>query len=167
MASKALQAAAIEGDVRLYEAYLRAYRAAKNPNVKYQLLSALAHFRDPKLLQRTLLLAISDEVRSQDTGRVIGDVLRSRAGGDIGWTFLKQNWDAVYKKIPWGGVGFIVTSAGSICNLTRRDELRDFMKERRVREATRATASTAERITSCVEFRDLQQQNLSSWIEQR
>jgi aminopeptidase N len=164
IASTALQIAAIEGDARLYDALLQGYRTAKLPNVRSQFRGALEEFRDPRLVRRTLELALTDEVRSQDAGGVIASVLRNPAGNDIAWDFVKRNWEAIYRRIPFGAAGMILGSAGATCDPARAEEIRRFASERNLREASRATAAAAERIANCAEFRALQQESLERWL---
>ena len=164
ISSTALSLAAIEGDKKLYEAFLRAYRSAKNPSTRTQIVSALTDFRDPELVRRTLELALSDEVRTQDASGVIAGVLRTPAANDVAWEWVKSNWEAVYKKVPFGAAGSILGAAGSSCDPARAAEIAQFAKERNLRETSRAVASASERIAACAEFKALQQPSLAKFF---
>jgi puromycin-sensitive aminopeptidase len=64
---------------------------------------ALTRSTDPKLLIRTLELALSDEVRPQDSITVIGGVLINPHGTDLAWNFIKDNWQLLEERYGEGG----------------------------------------------------------------
>ena len=97
MAGGAFALAALNGDTAFYDRVMAATKNPKSPELYYTYLFTLPRFSDPKLLQRTLDFAISPEVRSQDSLRVITTVMRNPAGRDLAWDFVRSHWDAVAK----------------------------------------------------------------------
>ena len=166
IAARAMQIAAIEGDKKLYDAYLRTYRATTDPAVRSRIIAALPAFRDPALLQRTLQLALTDDVRSQDLAALLGGAIGNRGNSEMAWRFVTENWTAIARKLPPGHAGRVIAAAsGAFCDPRWAGEVRNFAKD--IKEARQATAQTIERIENCAELRDLQSDNLNSWLSSR
>ncbi len=162
------RSAAIGGDAKLYDAYLSAFRSSTDPNEKGRFLTLLGAFRDPALLRRTLDLVLTDEVRSQDMAGVLSSVIGNPAGGDLGWRFVKENWDAIAKKLPPGHAGRIISAASTLsCDSAAAAELKQFVAEHQIKEARQATAQAIDRIAACADVRRMQQPNLTQWLANR
>src|SRR5207302_978616 len=75
---------------------------------KVRLLLALTKTRDAGLLQETLRRSLTDAVRSQDAVLVITNVATSRPslGRDLAWSFVKKNWDELYRLYSESGFLF-------------------------------------------------------------
>src|SRR5262249_15248248 len=71
VAKRRLNGPARYGDETLCERYVAAMRNMSSPEQYYNVGGALAEFRGPKIVERVLQLGISDEVRSQDSARLI------------------------------------------------------------------------------------------------
>lgn len=56
-------------------------------------LQSLASATDPALLRRTLDMALSPKVRTQDGPSLIAAVAANRVGAPLYWEFCKNNWD--------------------------------------------------------------------------
>ena len=67
-------------------------KSPKSPELYYTYLFTLAQFGDPKLLERTLELAISPDVRSQDALQLVSAVMGNPAGEKVTWDFIRQHW---------------------------------------------------------------------------
>ncbi|HVA74261.1 MAG TPA: M1 family metallopeptidase [Acidimicrobiales bacterium] len=74
------------------------YRANDNPQEKLRFLYALSEARQPDLIERTLVLAGSDEVRAQDAPFLIGSVLAHPGATRAAWTWIEANWDLLNER---------------------------------------------------------------------
>jgi puromycin-sensitive aminopeptidase len=83
-----------------YEVFLEARKTAKTPQEQLRYLYALADFRDAVLLDRTLELALTDEVRPQHVPMIYIRAVTNRDHGERAWRFLKEHWDEIVKRIP-------------------------------------------------------------------
>lgn len=73
---------------------------AKDPSEKERNLVALTYARQPELRQQTLDLVLQPSVRSQDALTLLSGVaLRSNAAAHAAWSFLQENWMALYEKL--------------------------------------------------------------------
>jgi puromycin-sensitive aminopeptidase len=88
LASVVVGLAARDGDVALYECYLERKRgAATDPQEEQRFLLALAAFEVPELIERTLALALGNEVRSQDRTFLLAGLLGRRSSRLSAWGF--------------------------------------------------------------------------------
>ncbi len=96
LASVVVGVAGRPGDADLYERYLECKRAAAaDPEEEQRFLFGLTAFEDPALVQRTLGLSTTDEVRAQDRAHVIARLLGQRASRMLAWAFVRDRWAEV------------------------------------------------------------------------
>jgi aminopeptidase N len=165
LASEALPIAAWNGDAALYDQLVDRMKAARTPEEYYIYQSTLTQFSDPKLLQRALDLALTDDIRSQDKLFVISGVMQSPAGERLGWDFSKAHWDEIEKVGGGFGGGVIVQSTSSFCDAGLRDEVRDFFTAHPVPMAQRGLKQSLERINYCVDLKMQQGSQLAAWLD--
>ena len=84
-----------DGDSALYERFLERKRAsaADDPEEEERFLYALASFEAPALVERTLALTFSDDVRPQDRAFVLSRMLGARASRHAAWAFVRDGWN--------------------------------------------------------------------------
>ena len=164
LAGPAMEIAASHGDAALYDRLLANMKKTKIPEVYYRYLSGLTEFQDPALLQRTLQLALSPTVRSQDTPLVLAQVFRNPAGRQLAWDFVGSHWPEVKQKTSlWGGM-IVVRSAAAFCSPQAHKQVQDFFTQHPLPAAQRTFRQTLEQIDACVSFKSAQQPNLAAWL---
>lgn len=166
LAARAFPIAARNGDAALYDRLSAALKTAGPPSLYYRYLTTLAEFRDPSLLNRTLQLALSPEVRSQDTPLLLAGVLDNPAGRQVAWDFIQTHWQQVTQKTSIFGGAILVRASGVFCDSQRRAQVQQFFAEHSVPEAQRSLQQSLEEIDSCIAFRSAQQPDLASWLTQ-
>ena len=164
MAGGAFALAALNGDSAFYDRVMAATKNPKSPELYYTYLFTLPRFSDPKLLQRTLDFAISPEVRSQDSLRVITTVMRNPAGRDLAWDFVRSHWDAVAKAGGPFASAAVVGATSVFCDTGMRDQVMEFFSTHKVAAAERTYKQSIERINNCVDFKSQQEPQLASWL---
>ena len=110
-----LQLAVKHGGVEEYEKVLHIFHTAELHVDKLKALRALCASTDEELLQRTLKMGLSDEVRSQDFFYLYGPVSSTSIGRPLAWQFLQDHWEELMAKLD--GTGFII--ARVIGDITR------------------------------------------------
>ncbi len=100
-----------------YGQFLDRFKHARTPQDEQRYLYALAGFRQPELLSRTLELAINGEVRSQDAPFLVRSLLGSLYGRALAWDFVKQHWETMARQYPgsayrrmWEGITTLVSA---------------------------------------------------------
>ena len=161
-----LRTAAAGGDAALYERYVaQLAKTRSTPEEYYRFLNALAWFRDPALVRRTLEMALSAEVRSQDAPTLIGLLLSTQESQDQAWTFVKSQWAALTEKLGvFQGIPSIVGSLGGFCSTERAAELRDFFAKNPVPPAARALQQSLERVESCASLDARESAPFARWL---
>jgi len=160
-----LRAAASGGDRALYDRYVAQLSTVRSmPEEYYRFLNALAWFRDPALVTRTLELAKSSEVRSQDAPTLIGLLLAQPAAQDQAWAFVKSHWKELGERLGvFQGIPGIVASLGGFCSAERAADVRTFFAEHPVPPAARSLQQSIERIESCVALDARQSAPFARW----
>eukprot|EP00741_Cyanophora_paradoxa_P021661 tig00000241_g20907.t1 len=129
-----------------YEGVLRVMRESELHEEKIRCLRALGAAERPELIKRTLDLSLSDEVRSQDTGR---------------WATLHERY---------GKGGFLLSSIVSACtknhiSLAKAEEIRKFFAEHPVDNAKRTIEQSLERIATNSAWLESQREGIKAWLE--
>ncbi len=161
-----LEVAARFGDGALYDEYLAAMQRMRSPEQFYNVGFALAEFRDPQLVERTLQLAVSPETRNQDAPHLIAEVLSKPANQPVAWPWIKTHWPDVEKKITASSGGEIIYATRNACDAAARDDVQQFFTDHKVASAERALRQATEQINTCISFRDRQQGNMAAWLDQ-
>jgi aminopeptidase N len=166
MAKGALNLAASNGDEAFYNKLMNSFQSARSPEEYYVYLFALGRFSDPKLLQRTLDLAVSPTVRSQDALQLITRVMRNPAGEKLAWDFILAHWDAVQKSGGPFASAEVVNSTSSFCDVNMRNEVVQFFAAHKIEAAERTYRQSIEDINNCVDLRSQQEPQLAAWLGQ-
>jgi puromycin-sensitive aminopeptidase len=100
IAAAALTVVASVGTEADYEACLARYRAATNPQEKLRELAALSSFPIESLIDRTLAMALTDEVKTQNAPFVIARCVANRDHGERAWNFARSHWSELNERFP-------------------------------------------------------------------
>ena len=159
-----------EGGSDAYESLWALHRQAELSEEKVRFLSALSRFKDKGLLSETLRRTMDpDEVRSQDTVIGLVSVARNRAGRDLAWEFVKDNWAEIDRRYGQGGfaVTAIVSTAGAFTTLERAQEVDEFFKVNPAPSAARTVQQSLERIRLNHAWLRRNGEGLASWFDAR
>lgn len=162
----ALEVSAENGDTALYDQLTEAMGHARSVEDYYHFLFALTSFRQPELARRTLGLVDQGKVRQQDYVRLFPALLAESPAREIAWDYLKAHWDGLAEKVTTFGGRGAVSALGGFCSIEKRDEIKHFFTDHRAPGAERALQQSLERITNCVEFKQLQGDNMQKLLQQ-
>ena len=140
--------------------------SARSTEDYYHFLFALTSFRQPELAQRTLALIDQGKIRQQDYVRIFPALLAESPAREIAWDYLKAHWDALAEKVTTFGGGGAVSALGGFCSVEKRDEIKQFFTAHRAPGAERPLQQSLERIATCVEFKQLQSENMQKFLQQ-
>lgn len=161
----ALSVAAQNGDAALYDQFDAAMEHSHNADEYYDFLFALTSFRRPELAKRTLALVDQGKIRQQDYRSLFSALLIESPAREIAWDYLKAHWDSLAEKVTsFGGSGAVSALAG-FCSVEMRDDIRQFFTNHRAPGAERALQQSLERISTCVEFKQLQGENMQKFLQ--
>ncbi len=164
LAARALNVAAQNGDAAFFDQLQAVSQAAGDPQLRVQALQALARFRDPALVIRTLDYAASTKVKNQDALRLVQTEMSDRRTRDITWQWVQQNWPRIKAQITTMTGGSLVESMGNFCTVERSSQVTEFFEEHTVLAASHALDRARDNITDCVDLRAAQGPNLERWL---
>lgn len=119
------------GGEKEYNVVLDRFYNAPTSDEKTTALRCLGASEDPALIQRTLALASGDEVKNQDIYMPLGGLRGHTAGIEARWAWVKNNWDALYKRLPpaLGMLGTVVQlTTATFCTEEQLKDVEDFFK---------------------------------------
>jgi aminopeptidase N len=164
-----LKVAAAGGDAALYDQFVgRMTASSAAPEEYYRYFNSLALFRDPALITRTQQCAVSPDVRSQDAGMLLYQLLSSSATQDSTWALVKAEWPAIIARLgTFQGVPAIVYGLGAFCSAERAAEIKAFFDAHPVPEAARLLQQSLERIATCTAVKARQAPAFGWWLQAR
>jgi puromycin-sensitive aminopeptidase len=83
-----------------YDEFVHHFEHATTPQEQLRFLYALAEFPSIEQLDRTLAMAVSDRVRSQNAPFLLNVCLSNRHHGQQTWEFVSQRWDELTARFP-------------------------------------------------------------------
>ena len=146
LAAAALAVGATLGDAALYDRLLEGYRAADNPQDRERLMYALARFRDPALLGRTLALSLTAEVRSQDAPYLLRDTITNRDSGAAAWAFVTSHWSEVNERFPSNSIARLLSGVRSLREASAARHAESFLAEHPVPQGEQQVRQHIERM---------------------
>jgi aminopeptidase N len=160
--------AAIHGDAALFDALAAAAEKAAGPEEHYRYLYALGDFREPALIDRALKLALTPQLRSQDTALYLAHFFGNPEARSRALSFVTGNWAALEPKVTiFGGDTNLIRSMSAFCDAGSRDQTAAFFAEHKLPAAARTLEQTLEQITNCIGLREKQTPAVGAWLAAR
>jgi puromycin-sensitive aminopeptidase len=140
--------AARDGDAALYDRYLERKRAsaAADPEEEERFLNALTSFEDPRLVERTLALTFSDDVRPQDRAFVLARLLGARHSRIAAWVFVRDGWDARVLTMDPMLRQYVIRGLAQLTPASLAGEVGAFLQDRVTDETRETTAQASEQL---------------------
>jgi aminopeptidase N len=133
---------------------------------KMNYYDALAAVRDPKLVSKTLPIALTEELPTNRAVFLVGKVARYSGHPDIAWDFAKANMKALLAKTDALGANTFAPSLFTFFSEpSRADELRAYAKTNLPPTAAKEIAKGVDEIEFRAEFKGRLASQLSAWIE--
>lgn len=127
---------------------------------------ALAQFRDKKLLEQTLIFAISKNVRTQDAPFMIGAVWGNIYGRDLTWKFIKRNYKIILK--TWGEGGHflsrLLSPLGTHASVKDANDIKKFFNKNSAPGSARTLEQAYEKIYSNALWVSTDKTKVKKWI---
>ena len=163
LAGKALVIAAMNGDAALYDQYVAHLKTAKSPDEYGFYLQALGMFPQPELAKRTYELVLGPEVKNQDLYALYFPLVNYRVQPEA-WELFKTDFPEILKKVDAPDAVGLAQVAGAFCDAGLRDDAQKFFAEQKLPGTERILRNAKDAVNACIQVRDLQQKNLSSYL---
>jgi puromycin-sensitive aminopeptidase len=123
---------AFTGDAARYDEFTARFKTAPTPQEERRYLFALAQFRQSALLDRTLAKTLDGEIRIQDAPFMVSAVMHNVYGRELGWRFVKTNWDALDRRFPKQGLRRMCGGITGLCQPELERDVRQFFSSRNI-----------------------------------
>jgi puromycin-sensitive aminopeptidase len=148
-----------------YERFLMRFKAAATPQEEQRYLHALAGFRPPALVRRTLELAVSGEVRTQDAPFLVRDLLMGVHSREQAWAFVKTHWDRMEVLYPsQTGLRRICEGITALATPALESDVRQFFSARMVTFGGKTLEQYLEQLRIAVAFRGRETRALMDYL---
>jgi aminopeptidase N len=165
LSQSAMSIAARNGNAELFDTLQHIYETSTNPELQIGALRLLAQFEDPALEKRALEYAISGKVRNQDAAIQLSYALQIPAERKLAWNFVQSHWPKVKALLTPEMGEILVSSAGSFCTASDRDDVQSFYSTHQVAASSLSLKHAVEQIDGCIELRQSQDANLKTWLQ--
>lgn len=91
---------AYTGGPKEYEEFRATCKTASTPQEEQRYQFALAGFRQPELIEQTLRMTLSGEVRTQNAPYLMRALLMNTDGRERAWAFMKEHWEEMLRQYP-------------------------------------------------------------------
>ncbi len=142
------------GSAERYDDFLARLRTARTPQEEQRYLLALAAFRTPELIARTLDLTLSGEVRTQDVPFVLRALLLSVDGREAAWAFVRTHWDRLRRDLPLPGLKRLFEGLLGLGHPIWEREVRTFCADRQISLGGKTLDQILEQLHVLVSLRD-------------
>jgi puromycin-sensitive aminopeptidase len=141
----ATSAVAANGDAGDYDRYVDGYRHAATPQDQMRHLYALAEFPTAELLDRTVELAFSDEVKTQNAPFLLRATIGNRWHGAHAWAAVRDRWDEANDRFPSSSIVRMVDSVRLLTEPAQVEEVHAFFAEHPIPQAATTLTQVLER----------------------
>ena len=133
-----------------YEKFYAKFKNAQTPQEETRYLFALACFRHPDLIDRTLKLTISGEVRTQNAPYLMRGILLNRDAREKAWSFMKRHWDDMLKQYPDNSIPRMCEGIIGLVTPQLEADVREFFAHHPVKQGAKQMEQHLERLRVAV-----------------
>jgi aminopeptidase N len=163
LAAAALVVSATLGDEALHERLVERFRASDNPQDRERLLLALSRFRDPACLQRTLDMALSGTVRTQDAPYLLRETLTNRDNGAAAFSFITEQWSEITERFPANSIPRLVSGVRAVRNRALAEQVVAFLADHPIPQAQQVRQHV-ERMWVTVALAERESERLAAYL---
>jgi puromycin-sensitive aminopeptidase len=156
-------AARVGGEER-HGQFLVAVESSDTPQEKRRFLLATADFRDPKLIDATLAMSLTDRVPTQDVIFLLNRLMANPAARERTWAFIKRRWSRLRRRMPALFASRLVESTPHLLTPAYRRDVARFFREHPVPSGDRALRQALERFDWYRGFHRGAAAQLSAWL---
>ncbi|MCP4007735.1 MAG: M1 family metallopeptidase [bacterium] len=164
LAGPVVDLAARSGNKTLYDKYLRQMKKARTPQERTRFEMALASFRDPALVERTLTLSLSDDVPMQDVVPLLMRLLANPRARETTWAFIRKRWTQLAPRVSPGLAPRLVTATSALQTPAYKKEVAEFFNAQKLPTTKRALKQALERFDLNANLRRRAVRELRQWI---
>jgi puromycin-sensitive aminopeptidase len=147
-----------------YALFYERFKRARTPQEEQRYLYALAGFRQPELLRRTLEYTVNGEVRSQDAPFLVRALLTSPYGRGLAWDFVKEHWETMARQYPGSAYRRMWEGITALVSPEWEQDVRDFFSSRRIVLGGKTLEQFLEQLHVAVTFQQREAAGLTGYL---
>lgn len=156
------------GGAEEYNFILNEVKTAPTSDEKNDALRSLGRAKSPELIQRTLDLALSDVVKTQDIYLPLAGLRTSPEGVNALWKWLTSNYDAITAKLPpsFSMLGTVVQLCAS--GYTKHEHVKlieDFFKDKSTKGFDRTLAQALDAVRARANWVERDGEDVKTWLK--
>ena len=159
-----LAASSGEGE---YAEFHDRFKRARTPQEEQRYLYALAGFRQPELLRRTLEMTVNGEVRSQDAPFVIRTLLTSVDARGLAWEFVKAHWQAMARQYPESAYRRMYEGVPGLVSAEWERDVRAFFADNKIDLGGKTLQQYLEQLRVAVAFQQREAEALAVYLSRQ
>jgi puromycin-sensitive aminopeptidase len=133
-----------------YENFSSKFKNALTPQEETRYLFALANFRNPDLIDRTLELVINGQVRTQNAPYLVRGILLNRRAREKAWSFVKAHWDDMLRQYPDNSIPRMCEGIVGLVTADLEADAREFFSKHPVKQGAKQIEQHLERLRVAV-----------------
>jgi puromycin-sensitive aminopeptidase len=157
--------AARVGDAGLHRRFQAAMRDASTPQEARRFLLALGAFRAPRLVERSLALALTQAVPTQDVVPLLARMLANPAACERTWDFVRDRWTRLRRRMPPLLASRLVEATWHLLAPEHRRDVARFFAANPLPSGERALRQSLERFDWYRRFRRPAARELARWLD--
>ncbi|PGH04639.1 hypothetical protein AJ79_07036 [Helicocarpus griseus UAMH5409] len=157
-----------DGGEKEYNVVLDRYHNAPTSAEKNTALRCLGSADNPELIQKTLALCLSEEVRAQDIYMPLSGLRLHANGITARWEWLKQNWAAVTKRLPpeFGMLGSVVQiCTASLSTDAQLQDVEAFFKDKDQKGFDRSLQQSLDGVRAKANWLKRDRADVETWLK--
>ncbi len=155
---------AASGGETEYEEFWERFKSARTPQEEQRYLFALAGFRHPDLLRRTLERTLDGQVRSQDAPFLMRALLASVHARELAWEFVKEHWETMARQYPGSAYRRMYEGITSLVSPSWERDVREFFETRRIVLGGKTLEQYLEQLRVAVRFQERESAGLGTYL---
>jgi aminopeptidase N len=164
LAAAAIAVSAHAGNEVEYAEFLAQFRAARTPQDHWRYLVALARFREPSLVERTLRLTREGQIRPADAPYLLRHLLMSVAAREAAWRFVREHWEAMQRGFTQAGLAVVCEGVAGLATPELERSVNEFFASRRVAFGRKTLEQCLERLRIAVAFGEREAAALRAYL---
>ena len=143
--ASATNAVAAIGTDADYDHYLSNFRSAATPQEQLRYLYALAEFPEAAQIQRTIDLAFSGEVKTQNAPFLLNRCIANRRHGEMAWSQVRREWQTANDKFPGNTIVRMIDPVKMLTAPTSVADVQSFFSEHPIPQGAKTLDQILER----------------------
>jgi puromycin-sensitive aminopeptidase len=147
-----------------YGRFVERFKSARTPQEEQRYLYALAGFRQPELITRTLESTVNGEVRSQDAPFLVRALLAGVSSRGPAWEFVKTHWETMARQYPGSAYRRMWEGITTLVSAEWEQDVRTFLTARGIELGGKTLAQYLEQLRVAVAFQEREGEGLAAYL---